>query len=235
MIRRAVILCGGKGTRLRPYTVALPKPLIPIGDYPILEVIIRQLARQNFHHVTLAVNHQAELIRAFFGDGKKWNLKIDYLMEEKPLGTMGALRLIPDLPENFLVLNGDILTNLNFGNLLNYHKNHKALFTISGFQRKEFIDYGVLHVCHKGFLRKFREKPCQHYLVSMGIYGVNKKILRYIPKKPFGFDHLMYRLLQKKDQVHVKTFIGYWMDIGRPEDFEQATRDFMKLGLEHFS
>ncbi len=114
MSRRAVILAGGLGTRLRPYTVVLPKPLMPIGEFPILEVIVRQLARAGFLRITLAVNHQAELVRAFFGDGSKWGVAIDYSLEDQPLGTMGPLKLIGDLPERFLVMNGDILTDLDF-------------------------------------------------------------------------------------------------------------------------
>src|SRR4051794_13902280 len=114
MSRRAVILAGGKGTRLRPYTVVLPKPLMPIGEYPILEVIIRQLAMQGFERITLLVNHQAELIRAFFGDGEKWDVQIDYSIESEPLSTIAPLGLVKDLPQNFLLMNGDILTDLNF-------------------------------------------------------------------------------------------------------------------------
>ena len=118
MNRRAVILAGGKGTRLRPYTVVLPKPLMPIGEYPILEVVVRQLARHGFDRVTMAVNHQAELIKAFFGDGSKWHVQIDYSLEDQPLGTMGPLKRIADLPEHFLVMNGDVLTDLDFAALL---------------------------------------------------------------------------------------------------------------------
>ena len=121
MSKRAIILAGGKGTRLKPYTVVLPKPLMPIGEYPILEVVIRQLIQHKFDHVTLAVNHQAELIKAFFGDGTKWNIKIDYSMETTPLSTMGPLKLIKDLPDNFLVMNGDILSDLNYSSFLDFH------------------------------------------------------------------------------------------------------------------
>src|SRR5207247_1061272 len=121
MSKRAVILAGGKGTRLRPYTVVLPKPLMPIGDYPILEVVVRQLAGSGFDRITMAVNHQAELIKAFFGDGSKWGISIDYSLEDKPLGTMGPLRLIDDLPNDFLVMNGDILTDLDFAAFFGRH------------------------------------------------------------------------------------------------------------------
>jgi NDP-sugar pyrophosphorylase family protein len=137
MSKRAIILAGGKGTRLRPYTVVLPKPLMPIGEYPILEVVIRQLINYGFDHITLAVNHQAELIKAFFGDGSKWNIKIDYSLEDQPLGTMGPLKLIKDLPKNFLVMNGDILTDLNFSEFYDNHSNNKELFTISSYTREQ--------------------------------------------------------------------------------------------------
>ena len=121
MTKRAIILAGGKGARLRPYTVVLPKPLMPVGEYPVLEIIIRQLAFHGFDHITLTVNHQAEIIKAFFGDGSKWNLKIDYSFEDKPLSTMGPLTLINDLPENFLVMNGDVITDLNFSQFYDNH------------------------------------------------------------------------------------------------------------------
>ena len=131
MKKRAVVLAGGRGTRLRPYTVVLPKPLMPVGDYPILEVVSRQLARHGFDHITMAVNHQADLIRAFFGDGSKWRVRIDYSLEDQPLGTMGPLRLIPDLPEHFLVMNGDVLTDLNYADFHDEHATNNRLFRIS--------------------------------------------------------------------------------------------------------
>src|SRR5438132_9740917 len=142
MSRRAVVLAGGKGTRLRPYTTVLPKPLMPIGEYPILEVVVRQLVQAGFDRITMAVNHQAELIRAFFGDGSKWGISIDYSLEDKPLGTMGPLRLITDLPDHFLVMNGDILTDLDFGAFFDQHVAGNHLFTISSHLRQQVIDYG---------------------------------------------------------------------------------------------
>ena len=129
-MRRAIILAGGKGSRLRPYTIVLPKPLMPIGDFPILEVVVRQLVRDGFEHISMAVNHQASLIRAFFGDGSKWSIKIDYYEEDKPMGTMGSLNKINDLPENFLIMNGDILTDLNYRDFHANHSKNKSLFRI---------------------------------------------------------------------------------------------------------
>src|SRR4029450_13023506 len=168
-MNRAVILAGGRGTRLRPYTVSLPKPLMPIVDHPILEIIIRQLARAGFEHVTLTVNYQAEIFRAYFGDGSKWRIRIDYSLETQPLGTMGPLRLIPDLPNDFLVMNGDILTDLDFRVFLSEHTQGRRLFSISAAAREQRIDYGVLNVGRDGLLSAFQEKPITAYLVSMGI------------------------------------------------------------------
>ena len=133
MSKRAVILAGGKGTRLKPYTVSLPKPLVPIGEMPILEIIIRQLAKSGFDHITITVNHMADIIRAFFGDGSKWGVAIDYSLEDKPLSTMGPLKLIRDLPENFLVMNGDVLTDLDFGQFYDEHVRSGNIFTVSAF------------------------------------------------------------------------------------------------------
>lgn len=227
MSRRAVILAGGVGTRLRPYTVVLPKPLMPIGEYPILEVIIRQLTDQGFDHITMAVNHQAEVIKAFFEDGSKWNARIDYSLEENALGTMGPLKIIEDLPENFLVMNGDILTDLDFSTFHDSHIIDENIFTISSYLREQLIDYGVLEKNADGNLIRLREKPVHSYEVSMGIYMVNKKVLDYIPDNMlFGFDNLMHAMIEKKDRVTVKRYNGYWLDIGRPDDYMQAIDEF---------
>jgi NDP-mannose synthase len=236
MNRRAVILAGGMGTRLRPYTIVLPKPLMPIGEYPILEVVIRQLAAHDFDRVTIAVNHQAELIKAFFGDGSKWRLRIDYSLEDEPLGTMGPLRLIPDLPEHFLMMNGDVLTDLNLADFHAEHAGANRLFTISSHQREQKLDYGVLTTGALGTLAAFEEKPVTGYEVSMGVYMVSRKILSYVPARgPFGFDDLMGDLLEARETVHVRKFNGYWLDIGRVDDYEQAIDEFprMKQRLLH--
>ena len=230
MTKRAVILAGGRGTRLRPYTVVLPKPLMPIGDYPILEVVIRQLAHDGFDHITMAVNHQAELIRAFFGDGSKWNLRIDYSLEEKPLGTIGPLRLIPDLPSHFLVMNGDVLTDIDFGEFHRAHADANRLFTISSYEREQNVDFGVLVSGKDGTLRDFKEKPTSAFEVSMGVYMVSREIIPLIPiGQPYGFDDLMHDLLRAKRVVHVSRFGGYWLDIGRPDDYMKAIDEFQTM------
>lgn len=229
MNKRAIVLSGGKGTRLRPYTVVLPKPLMPIGDYPILEVVVRQLVRHGFDHITLAVNHQAELIRAFFGDGAKWNVRIDYSQENQPLGTIGPLRLIKDLPQHFLVMNGDVLTDLDFAAFHDSHAVKNRIFTISSHQRVQKIDYGVLVSDETGMLCAFQEKPSTTYEVSMGIYMANRDILKFVPDAPYGFDNLMLDLLASSRPVNVERFNGYWLDIGRPDDYMQAIEEFENL------
>lgn len=224
---RAIILAGGKGTRLRPYTVVLPKPLMPIGEYPILEVIVRQLVKHGFTHITMAVNHQAKIIQAFFGNGEQWGITIDYSFETMPLSTMGPLRLIEDLPENFLVMNGDILTDLNFRELFLYHVANSNNFTIAAFQRVLKSEYGVLKIDDNGKLCGFEEKPEYHFDVSMGIYAVSRRVLQYIPAAiPYGFDHLMLDLMAAGHPAAVKRHDGYWLDIGRPDDYMQAIDEF---------
>jgi NDP-mannose synthase len=230
MSKRAVILAGGRGTRLRPYTVVLPKPLMPIGDYPILEVIIRQLARQGFGHVTLAVNHQADILKAFFGDGNRWGLYIDYSLEEKPISTIAPLSLIPDLPENFLLMNGDVLTDFNLSSFLQRHTDCSRLFTIAAAPRQQLIDYGVLKIDSVKRLIGFTEKPSMDYLVSMGVYAVNRQVLQFVPHgSKYGFDDLMKDLLSKDETVDVEPYEGYWLDIGRPDDYLRAVEEFEKL------
>jgi NDP-sugar pyrophosphorylase family protein len=227
MFKRAVVLAGGIGTRLRPYTVVLPKPLMPIGDYPILEVIIRQLARQGFTQVTLAVNHQANILKAFFEDGKRWGVHIDYSLERMPRSTIAPLSLIADLPENFLLMNGDVLTDFDLSGFLERHVECERLFTIAAARRWQLIDYGVLQIDSSQRLTGFSEKPQMEYLVSMGIYAVNRKVLQFVPPdSKYGFDDLMKDLLGKAVRVDVEPYEGYWLDIGRPDDYMRAVEEF---------
>ena len=230
MSKRAIILAGGKGMRLKPYTVALPKPLVPIGETPILEIIIKQLVKHNFDHITITINHLADIIKAFFGDGSKWGVKIDYSLEEQPLSTMGPLSLIQDLPENFLVMNGDILTDLNYSAFIEEHIKSNNLFTVSSHVREEKNDYGILEVSDSNIITGFREKPITKFGVSMGIYAANKKILKYIPlNKKYGFDHLMLDMISDQSPAKVIKHHGYWLDIGRPDDYAKACEDVDKI------
>lgn len=226
MSKRAVVLAGGKGSRLRPYTVVLPKPLMPIGEYAILEVILRQLASQGFDRITLAVNHQAEIVRAFCGNGSRWHIGIDYSLETAPLSTIAPLRLIRDLPENFLLMNGDILTDLPLAHLYDEHVSQKRNFTIAAAERTNIVDYGVLHADGPE-LTGFEEKPRFQYLVSMGIYIVNRSVLEQVPAdRAYGFDHLMLDMLRRHQPVHVERYSGYWLDIGRVDDYMRAVEEF---------
>ncbi|MFB6317423.1 sugar phosphate nucleotidyltransferase [Saccharicrinis sp. FJH54] len=225
--KRAVILAGGKGTRLKPFTYVLPKPLVPVGELPILEIIIRQLKYYGFNHITMAVNHQAEIIKAFFGKGEKWNLKIDYSLEDKPLSTMGPLKLIKDLPENFLVMNGDILSDIDFASFYEQHCHNKEQFTILSKKRFDRVEYGILETNETGYLKTFTEKPTNTYQVSTGMYFINRSVLEMIPKDTaYGFDHLMYKMLETHQHVKVVPVDAYWLDIGRPDDYAIAMETF---------
>jgi NDP-mannose synthase len=227
MSKRAIILAGGKGSRLKPYTISLPKPLVPINDKPIIEIIIEQLKDDGFDHITFTINHMAEIIKAFCGNGSKWGIKIDYSQEKKPLSTIGPIKLIKNLPDNFLLMNGDVLTDLSFSKFYEYHCNHSNLFTVSSKFREHINDYGVLVKNKEKKLISFKEKPKSNFEVSMGIYMVNKEILKLVPDNQyFGFDNLMLKMLELKMEIDVKSHNGYWLDIGRPDDYKKAISDY---------
>lgn len=224
---QAVILAGGKGTRLKPYTMVLPKPMMPIGDYTILEIVIRQLKHAGFSEIILAVGYLEHLMRAYFGDGERWGLKIRYSREDKPLGTAAPLKLIDGLGENFLVMNGDILCDIDYNALIRHHLEHMALCTISMYGKPVKIDLGVLEIDADGFLTDYIEKPVLNYRVSMGIYMFNREALAFIPdEKFFDFPMLIEALLAGKQPVKGFPFDGSWLDIGRHEDFEIAVDTF---------
>jgi NDP-sugar pyrophosphorylase family protein len=223
-----VILAGGKGVRLRPYTTALPKPLVPIGDqHAILEIVLRQLAAAGFTGCTIAIGHLGQIIRAYVGDGERWGLDIDYSTEESPLGTIGPLLTMRDrLPESFLVMNGDILTDLDYADVLTRHRASGAPLTIATYARKVLIDFGVLTTDDTKVVA-FTEKPSMDYRVSMGVYGLSLSTLAgYTPGLPLGFDELVLDLLKAKTPPHAYAFDGYWLDIGRPDDYDRANAEF---------
>ncbi|ANH94920.1 MULTISPECIES: sugar phosphate nucleotidyltransferase [unclassified Streptomyces] len=224
----AVILAGGKGVRLRPYTTALPKPLVPIGDqHAILEIVLRQLSTAGFTGCTIAIGHLGEIIRAYVGDGSRWGLDVDYSAEESPLGTMGPLLTIRDrLPESFLVMNGDVLTDLDYADVLRRHRDSGAPLTIATYARKVHIDFGVL-TTDASKVVAFTEKPSLDYSVSMGVYGLSRSTLgAYTPGLPLGFDELVLDLLADGHPPHAYQFDGYWLDIGRPDDYDRANAEF---------
>lgn len=224
---RAVILAGGKGTRLAPYTTVLPKPLMPIGEMPILEIVIRQLARHGFNDLTLAVGYLAELLMAYCGDGSKLGVNIEYSKEEQPLGTAGPLSLIKNLDETFLVMNGDLLTTIDYSEMLKYHRERNALATIACYQRDVKIDLGVIEMDADNWVTNYIEKPTYHYAVSMGIYIFEPAVLELIPQdQRFDLPDLVINLMNKGQRVNVYNFDGYWLDIGRHDDYERAIDEF---------
>jgi NDP-sugar pyrophosphorylase family protein len=220
---QAVILAGGTGTRLRPYTTVLPKPLMPVGDMPILEIVLRQLKWRGFNHVTLAVSYLAELIEAFCGDGSRFNLNIQYSRESKMLSTAGPLRLIPHLDRTFLVMNGDILTTLDYGALIRYHKEQNAAATIAAYRRSVKIDFGVVEADGDNRLLRYIEKPEYHYLVSMGVNILEPRALQHIGDgETLGMPDLLLRLKEAGEKVVTFESSCIWLDIGRIEDYERA-------------
>jgi len=224
---RAVILAGGKGTRLAPYTTVLPKPLLPVGEMPILEIVIRQLKKHGFNDVTLAVGYLAELLMAYCGDGSKFGAKLGYSREEQPLGTAGPLASIPNLNETFLVMNGDLLTTIDYGAMLKYHRERGALATIACYQRDEKINLGVIDMDSDNWVSNYIEKPTYHYTVSMGIYIFEPAILNYIPSNQhLDLPQLVLNLIKAEKKVNVFNFGGYWLDIGRHDDYERAIEEF---------
>ena len=224
---QAIILAGGRGTRLAPYTTVFPKPLMPIGDVPILEIEIRQLKKHGFTRIVLAVGHLAGLIEAYFGDGSKWGVEITYSREDGPLGTAGPLALVDDPDENFLVMNGDTLTDIDYSDLMRYHLENGALSTVSVYTKDVPISLGVLELDDSGCIVDYIEKPTLKYKVSMGIYVFNKKVLNYIERgKYLDFPDLIKELIRGGENVCGYMFDGYWMDIGRHEDYSKVLEEF---------
>ena len=227
---KAVILAGGKGARLAPYTKILPKPLMPIGDMPILEILLRQMKRAGVAEVVLTVGHLAELLRAFFQDGRRFDLKIDYSYEEQPLGTAGPLSLIAGLDETFLVTNGDVLTTLDLRELIAAHHRSGAAATIASHARQVKVDLGVLQFNGADELTGYFEKPVYDFFVSMGIYVFEPRVLSHIPYNQYlDFPDLVLRLINSGERVMGYRFDGYWQDLGRADDYEQAIQDFDRL------
>jgi NDP-sugar pyrophosphorylase family protein len=224
---KAVVLAGGKGTRLAPYTTILPKPLMPIGDMPILEVILLQLKAAGINEVVLTVGHLSELLRAFFKDGSQFGIKITYSYESFPLGTAGPIALVDGLDETFLVANGDVLTTMDLRELLRFHREQKAIATIAAHQRQSKIDLGVIQRNGAHQIIGYIEKPVYELLVSMGIYVFEPVLLSYItPGQYLDFPDLIKKLIAAGERVVGYEFDGYWEDLGRPDDYERASRDF---------
>jgi NDP-sugar pyrophosphorylase family protein len=229
---KAVILAGGKGTRLAPYTTVFPKPMLPIDDRPILEIVIHQLANYGFKEIILSVGYLAELIQAYFQNPQKIpeGVSVTYIREDQPLGTAGSLSLIPDISETFLLMNGDVLTTLNYRKFLEFHTMNQGIMTIAMHKRQVNIDYGVLSTNSNGKLISYDEKPTLDYLVSMGIYMFEPTVLKYIePNKKLDIPDLVRGLLAKGEPVQGYSFSDYWLDIGMHDHYEEAVRSFEKM------
>ena len=222
---RAVILAGGKGTRLRPYTTVLPKPLVPVADRPILELVIRQLARNGFTRIDLSVGHLGGLIKAYLDhielpDG----VELRYWWEDQPLGTAGALRRIEGLDEPFLAMNGDVLTTLDYAQMMRFHKGHEGALTIATHPQKVNVDLGVIE-SDDGFVTEYVEKPTMNFDVSMGIYVYDPEVLEFIPEGRFDFPDVVNAMLEAGRKVAVYTGPGVWFDIGTVGEHERASAE----------
>lgn len=228
---KAIILAGGKGTRLAPYTKILPKPLMPIGDMPILEILLLQMKRAGVTEVILTVGHLEQLLRAFFQDGERLGLRIDYSVEDQPLGTAGPLSLVSErLKDTFLVANGDVLTTLNLRQLVEAHRASGAIATIATHARQIKVDLGVLQFNGSDDLTGYIEKPTFDFFVSMGIYVFEPRVLEYIPYNQYlDFPDLVLKLIHSGERVKGYRFDGYWQDLGRADDYEQAVQEFEAL------
>lgn len=227
---KAIVLAGGRGTRLAPYTKILPKPLMPIGDMPILEVLLCQMKAAGIHEVILTVGHLSHLLRAFFQDGHEFGVEISYSYEQCPLGTAGPISLIEGLHETFLVTNGDVLTNLHIEDLIRFHAEQAATATIAVHRRKVKIDLGVVQTDGNARITGYIEKPTMDYCVSMGLYVFEPRVLSYIPHGEYlDFPDLAMKLVRAGEKVVGYQFEGYWQDLGRPDDYEAATQDFAQM------
>lgn len=227
MLKRAIIFAGGKGKRLRPYTYVVPKPLLPIGEKPILEMIINQLQKNGIKHITISIFHNISLFKSIFSKKNFPKIKIDFLVEKKPLGTIGGLKLIKNLPNEFLALNGDLLTNLNFKEMYKFHKKQKSTLTLCSKKIQTNIEYGVLTDNKDGFLIDFIEKPKPEFKINLGIYIINKELIKKIAQNSnFGFDKLIKKINNKK--IAVYNTKCKWFDIGREKDLYEAQDYFQK-------
>ena len=221
------LLAGGRGTRLRPLTTVFPKPLVPLGEKPVLEILLRQLANQGFRRIILSTGHLSELLMAVVGDGKKYGVDVTYCHEDAPLGTAGPLALLRDrLTDPFLVMNGDLLTTLGFTRLLDYHVREKADATVAVYRREVKIDFGVID-SEDGRFAGYREKPSYRFEVSMGVYAMSRSVLAHVPDgQKLDMPDLISRIHETGGRVACYREDCYWLDIGRMDDYATAQEQF---------
>jgi NDP-sugar pyrophosphorylase family protein len=226
---RVVLLAGGRGTRLRPFTMLLPKALVPVGEMPILEILVRQLRRGGFTDLVVSVGYLGELIEAYFHGGRSEELgvRLSFVRERAPLGTAGCLRLVPDLAGTFLVVNADLLTTLDFRRFVAHHRASGAVMTIAATERRERLDWGVIETTPEGRLTAYVEKPERAAWISMGIYACEPAVLPYLHgDETVDIPELAARLLADGLVVEVYRSSDYWLDLGNPQDYTRAVEDF---------
>jgi NDP-mannose synthase len=226
---KAVVLAAGEGRRLQPFTKVLPKPLLPLGDRPMLDITLRQLAHYGFTEINVTASHLRQSIKMFLHmlQPELPGVKLNYIEQDKLMGTAGGISSIPGLDEPFLVMNGDLLTTLNFANLMRYHLEHDALLTISQYEKKEHLSLGLLETDENNNLVNYLEKPERSYPISMGIYIYDPSILERVPANDFmDLPTLAMGLVRDGKTVVIYPFDGHWIDIGKPEDFADAQKRF---------
>jgi NDP-sugar pyrophosphorylase family protein len=227
---QAVIMAGGMGTRLRPLTEDLPKPMLPVGGKPLMELVIKQLRQVGIRRVNVTTHYKPEKISDHFGDGSAYGVELNYVNEDKPLGTGGALGLMDAPTETMLVINGDILTQVDFRAMLAYHRENRADMTVAVRQYDIKVPYGVIE-CVGVQVCALKEKPQMHFLVNAGIYLLEPKVYEFIPSgEHFNMTDLIQRLLDSNHTVVSFPIIEYWLDIGQLADYEQAQNDMHQRG-----
>ena len=224
---KALLLAGGKGTRLRPYTTVLPKPLMPIGEFPILEIVIRQLKAAGISDIVISVGYLSQLIESYFGDGERWGADITYSREASPLGTAGPISLLQDVDEPFLVMNGDILTDLNFSDFCKSHQSGSAIATVAMYKKKIKIELGTLECNNDMSIVGYIEKPTLEYDVSTGIYMFSPRVKDYLKyNQRLDLPDLIRKLIDNGETVRGYPLNGLWFDLGRKEDYEEINERY---------
>lgn len=225
-----VLMAGGLGQRLHPLTESCPKPLLSVGGKPLLETILESFIEQGFKHFYISVHYRGEMIMEYFGDGSRWGAAIEYIREGKRLGTVGALSLLPEIPDGpLLIMNGDILTKINYGQLLEFHKKNHGAATVCVKEQHSQLPYGVATI-EQQRLKKLEEKPAQRYFINAGLYVLQPEALSYIPPETyFDMPELLRVLLSQGKEISAFPIREYWIDIGRFDDYERANHEFSEV------
>ncbi len=222
---KAVILAGGKGKRLEPYTLQKPKPMLTIGDKPLLEYVIEHLWAHDIKDIFLSVSYMGEQIKSYFGDGSEFGVNITYSLDDPPRGTAGSVaRLKDELDDTFLVLSGDVLTDINLIQMVSFHQKQKGIGTIALYNTKKPMEFGIIKIDHEKQIIHFEEKPILEHLVNAGIYVLEPEIFKYVKgEEALDFSHDLFpRIMQAKEELYGYVIKGYWCDVGAVNDYEIA-------------